>query len=493
MNNSITDRISFRKLCIICAAYAVFYVFCLYHNNMGITFPVFVTGTVAFFIYYMRIMKLNIKKFSLFYVVAMVAMGIDICITANRDVIAMNKAFIFVLFFMLFLHNLYDDSAWDATKYFTSVCEYVFTSLGFITYPVKDLAKACKMEKNEDDADGEGSPATRSNTWYVLIGLAISVPLVCVILPLLLSSDVIFSNKMDEMFSFVWDFDVTMIVMFVVVFLAAYIMIYRFSLRLDSVAAPVRDKRTHSPIIAITVNVVLLAIYMMYSIIQIVYLFMRKGQLPDGYTYTRYAHEGFLQLVFVCLINIVLVLICRKYSADSTALKIILCMISACTYIMISSSAYRMYLYIAAYKLTFLRIYVLWALMVMAVIMAGVVMYLFKPDMNFVRFATVTFMSLWIMFLCINPDYQIAKYNIRYHDDDDYICELSLDAVAAIERYGNSDELLYKYFEDSYGYNRNIRGKMLNKKMTLRTWNYSIWRAKSIMDAMSPEKTDSDF
>ena len=124
-------------------------------------------------------------------------------------------------------------------------------------------------------------------------------------------------------------------------------------------AAPVTDKRKYSPVIAITVNLVLLVVYLLYCGIQVIYLFMRQGTLPEGYTYSSYAHEGFFQLVFVCLINIMLVLLCRKYSADNLVLKSLLCLISGCTYVMIASAAYRMYLYIGAYKLTFLRLYVL--------------------------------------------------------------------------------------------------------------------------------------
>jgi hypothetical protein len=55
-------------------------------------------------------------------------------------------------------------------------------------------------------------------------------------------------------------------------------------------ATPVTDKRTHSPVIAITVNLVLLVVYLAYCGIQVVYLFLRRGTLPEGYTYSSYAH-----------------------------------------------------------------------------------------------------------------------------------------------------------------------------------------------------------
>ncbi len=481
--NRITDEISFKMICIMSACYAVFYTFCLYHNNMGLTFPVFVMGTIVFFLYYMKLRKKPVSRFSIFYMGAICLLGTDICITANRTLIIFDKVFIFVLFFMMFLHNLYDDKTWDVSRYVSGIVKYVLSALGYIFRPFYDLADYLKRSKEDQDGVNVKDPSVssgRTNILYVMIGLAISVPLLCVILPLLLSSDIIFSNKMEDMFSFVFDLDITLPIMIICIFFAAYAMLYRLTESLKDLEEPVTDKRTLSPVIAITVNTVLLTVYLMYSIIQVIYLFMRKGTLPNGYTYTRYAHEGFFQLVFVCLINIVLVLLCRKYSKDSKVLKVILCMISGCTYIMISSSAYRMYLYIDAYKLTFLRIYVLWALLVMAVIMAGIIVYLYKPDMKFVNYCVVSFISLWIMFVAIDPDYQIAKYNIQYHDDDDYICELSLDALPAIERYGD-EELIDKYFlYRSRSVNGYERKKIKNEKLTVRTWNYSKWRAKEI-------------
>ena len=487
--NSVTQKVPFGKLCLICLAYSAFFTFCLYRNERGITFPFFVAGTVAFFIYYMRTMGKEIKKFSVFYIASICLLGIDVCITASYVLISFNYFFIFVLFIMLFLYNIYDDETWDAGRYFTAICEFFFSIIGYIFRPFKDFSAVCKKETKDQDQDqDEQKTEQKKNIWYILTGLAISIPLLCIILPLLISSDIIFSNKMDDMFSFLWDIDIAdLIFMFVASFFVAYALVYRLTERIERLDIPVEDKRTHSPLIAITMNLVLLVVYMMYSVIQIVYLFMRAGELPDGYTYSRYSHEGFFQLVFVCLINIILVLICRKHSKDSMALKIILCLISACTYIMLSSSAYRMFLYISVYNLTFLRIYVLWALLVMAVIMAGIIVFLFKADMPFVKFSLVSFISLWILFVAIDPDYQIAKYNLLNKDDDKYIYELSLDALPAIERFGDEEMVVQYCKRNRMEIRKHFSRYELVDDLTVRTWNYSRWRTSKII-----KYTDAD-
>ena len=479
--NIVAEKIEYKRLFLICSIYAIFYTFCLYKNGEGITFPLFIAGTAAVYLYYLKLMGKVLKPFSKFYFVSIGLMAVDVCITANAFMIFFDKAFIFLLFFMLFMHNIYDDRTWDFGRYLKALVKNINTLPGFLRFPFFDISDMKQSKEFAKDGDSEISGnGERPAVYYVFMGLLISVPLLCIILPLLISSDVMFSDFMDKLFSFSWDWDVIgVLIMIVAVFFLSYAMVYRLSIRIPFLQKPVMDKRVQSPIIAITVNIVLLAIYMTYCMIQIIYLFLRKGNLPGDYTYTRYAHEGFFQLVFVCLINIVLVLVCRKHSRDSKVLKIVLCLISGCTYIMIASSAYRMYLYIAGYKLTYLRAFVLWALFVMAVIMAGVIMYLYRPEMNFVRFCTVSVISLWIVFVMINPDYRIAKYNIIYHDDTEYILELSLDAVPAIEKYADDDEILEKYLK-KYDYSNVHDDLGIEKKtpLTLRTFNFSIWRAQ---------------
>ena len=500
MNNE-TGKLSFDKLFLLSGIYALLYTFCLYRNRMGLTFPVFVLGTAGLFLYYLRLTGRALKTGSALYLGGILLLGLNVCLTSNEIVILFDKGFIFLLFFMLFLHNLYDDSTWDVSKYILSLCGCVLSSVKFLPRPVKDLGAylrgrraettsgvVCHEEAKNSATEVEATPevASTAAALYVLIGLGISLPLLAVILPLLLSSDVIFQDFFKNMFDFSLEVNPgAVLFMMIAIFVACYGMLCRFGQPMKFVAAPVTDKRKYSPVIAITVNLVLLVVYLLYCGIQVIYLFMRRGTLPEGYTYSSYAHEGFFQLVFVCLINIVLVLICRKYSTDNLVLKSLFCLISACTYVMIASAAYRMYLYIAAYKLTFLRLYVLWALAVMAVVMAGIIVYLFLPRMPFARFAAGVLVGLWMIFAYAKPDYQIAAYNIQYHDDDSYILRLSFDAVPAIEKYDKSGELLSDYFNyGDYPYYESNRtgGALQGRKRSLRTWNYSLQETYRIYD-----------
>ena len=147
----------------------------------------------------------------------------------------------------------------------------------------------------------------------------------------------------------------------------------------------VKDCKQLPPIIAIMSTFVITIIYVLFSYIQITYLFGEKGILPEGFTYAEYAREGFFQLLFVCILNLMIVLVGINLFKESKLLKTILCVISLCTFVMIASSAYRMILYIRFYYLTFLRIFVLWALVVIALLMIGIIVQIFKNNFPLFR------------------------------------------------------------------------------------------------------------
>ena len=129
---------------------------------------------------------------------------------------------------------------------------------------------------------------------------------------------------------------------------------------MKNVQEEVKEQRKWEPVIAIIFTAALSIVYLLFSVIQIMYLFIGNMQLPDGYTYSGYAREGFFQLLAVCIMNLLLVLICLHLFRENIVLKIILTVISGCTHIMTLSSALRMVMYISRYNPTFHRIFQLW-------------------------------------------------------------------------------------------------------------------------------------
>ncbi len=494
--------------------YAFFYTFFLYKNTSGITYPFFVGGTCLLFFLYLKKSGITAKRLSVFLTVSLLALGISTCTTASGVLIFLNKLGIFFLFFYLMLHNLYNDKSWDLPKYLFSVLNVSLLSIAFIFHPFIDLSDFLKEKrKAANKPEGKGK--------YVFFGLLIALPLLFVIILLLYSADAVFSDIFDRLFTL--DFDFThlfgILSMFLFAFFASYSIMCRLSFH--SLKEEMPDKRTGEPVMGITFTGLIALVYLVFCYIQVVYLFGGLGTLPEDYTYASYAREGFFQLVFVCLINLMLVLICMKRFRANKVLKGILTFISLCTYVMIASSTYRMLLYIQAYQLTFLRVFVLWALFVIFLLMSGALVTIYRESFPFTRYCLVSVTVLYIMFSFAHPDYWIAKYNLDHYrpassgeengsrtdlpasyvdgnTDFYYLRNLSWDAAPVI--FGKADELGFganpKWWFTSYGasivkvsYDFQTEelnklwveeGLCLPKKMSPRKWNLSRWRAQNI-------------
>lgn len=174
------------------------------------------------------------------------------------------------------------------------------------------------------------------------------------------------------------------------------------------------DRNNGEPVIAITVTAVLSIVYIIFCWIQVRYLFVggiSKDSLPEGVIYSTYARQGFYQLLAVSVINTALVLVGIYLFRENKALKALLCVITVCTYIMIASSAMRMLMYIQGKYLTFSRIYVLFALLVIALVLAGVMINIFKKNFKLFKYGVAVLTVCYVLFSFTRPDYWIAKVN----------------------------------------------------------------------------------
>ena len=250
----------------------------------------------------------------------------------------------------------------------------IFASLGELGRPFQDAASYSRTHQSKE----------KRKIYYVLLGLLITLPLLMVVTALLGSADAVFR----EVTKGIWEainFENIFAVGFRIVFwfLAVYMLMANLCNR--SVREEVKDHRSGEPLIAITITAILSLLYLFFSWIQIVYLFLGKMQLPEGYTYATYAREGFFQLLAVAILNLIIVLLCMAFFRESKVLKGILTVMSLCTFVMIASSGLRMVLYIQSYNLTFLRILVLWGLALLTLLFAGVMISIYRESFPLFR------------------------------------------------------------------------------------------------------------
>lgn len=377
-------------------------------------------------------------------------LGVSNCFTDNTKIILMNEAWLFVLMMYFLLAVYFDTSRWQIGKFLENILMLSVGSVGKMFSFFPDAQAWMEEHKGKKN----------TQVLYVLAGAGISVPLITLVVLMLASADVIFRKSVDVIFRMISGWDIFCCILWsVAVFFFSYGMVSLLEER--GLNEKVKDHRTGQPIIAVSATAVIALIYLYFCAIQVIYLFAGYGTLPEGYTYAQYARQGFFQLLFICLMNLVLVLIGLGLFRESRALKGILLVISLCTFVMIASSACRMLLYIGAYQLTFLRIFVLWALLVIALLMAGIVGKILKDTFPLFRYGLAVITCCYLVLSFGQPDYWIARYNIsayvkqekqsgenadrEYAVDTWYLRNLSADAASVIMTEGSIER--YRAYE----------------------------------------------
>lgn len=275
--------------------YAIFYTFCLYKNASGITYPFFVAGTLFYFFFSMQKLGVPYKKSSIFYLVSIQLLGISNCLTDSPQILFFNKCGIFLLAFILMLHTVYTDQNWDLPKYFTACFQTAGTTICCLFRPFGDMVFYF-------DAQKQKKTGKKSYLIPIFIGIAISVPLLLFVTVLLASADAVFAEIFSRILESInFESFFTIFFMMTAVSFSSYA-VYA-ALAMKNVKEERTDHRTQEPVIAIIITAALCFVYLIFSVIQILYLFIGNMRLPEGYTYSSYAREGFFQLLAVCILT----------------------------------------------------------------------------------------------------------------------------------------------------------------------------------------------
>lgn len=449
---------------VLCILYGMMGSFCLYRNPLGIAVPLFVVISYGSMFLVLKRMKTAVKRGSLFLAAAAVLIGLSACFTTDMFIgYYMNRIALSLLFCIFMLHQFHQDENWNIGKYAASIIIYLAEAVGMIFCPFTHLAHYVKSIESK----------RYKTALTVFAGICAAVPAMIFLSLLLASADMVFQNFLNLATVKL----LNPVPVFSRIIQAAAWAVLLYCLVCSAIGGRINDdaadKGVHSPVAVISFMSMIGFIYLAFCSIQVVYLFMGKGSLPWGMTYSDYARQGFFQLLFVAVLNLAMVLLSIKYCKENAVLKGVLLVISLCTYVMIASAAYRMILYVQQYHLTFLRVLVLWFLAMLSVLMVGVVILIFKRRFPLFGFCVGVVSMFYLGLAWMRPDYVIAKYNVEHGaaweaDGMSYLSCLSGDAAPVIRNLPDSyrRELLVIYIKK---YDEAARGS------GPRTFNFSAW------------------
>ncbi len=457
---------------------------------------------------------ISLKRGLFFYFAGMLLLGISTCMTANAWIHLFNRAGILLLFCTGMLHQMYEDGDWSFSANLKQLLFFAGTCFVSLFKPFEHMLYSISKHKAASSEEAlQKKVNIKKKAPAVLTGAAIAALFLLCVMPLLIGSDPVFARYFRICITIPDIPDLTTAVRICWSFLFGFFMLYVFFAALfrQNLKSPAqKDGPGANALTGITFTMILAFFYVIYSGIQILFLFLRHG-LPDGMTYSQYAHQGFWQLLAVSLINLVTVMVCIQVFETHRALNVLLLVISACTCVMTLSAAYRMLLYVGVYHLTFLRILVLWFLGVLTLIMGGVMVSIFRQAFPLFRYTVAVVTCCYLVFSFAGVDRIIASYNLRHMEqitrqDVDYLLhDLSVDAAPYVaqmadmkmETYTYTDEDYYYYRDEPYEFKSQedlskfetigeylesefqfyMEGFYECRKPTLRKWNFAEARA----------------
>lgn len=218
-------------------------------------------------------------------------------------------------------------------------------------------------------------------------------------------------------------------------------------------------------------------IYAVYIAIQANYLFSAlMGKLPQSFTYSSYARQGFFQLVVIVAFNMLLIFLAflltkRKNSNLPIGARLASLLLIICSELLTVTAVSKMVLYVNAYGLTQRRVFTLFFMLLLFIANIYLLIKLFAPNFNFAKFATVTFITLYLAFNFVGTDALIAKYNI-----DRYLATGKLDVYSFYELSDSAIPQISRLKDDSV-YKIDIANFLQSRK---ESYNYQSFGDNSL-------------
>ncbi len=344
------------------------------------------------------------NTFAVICLVTAVAVSCIFTVTTNGTV----RFFGFILSILLAL-AWFGYTATPAATGDLELFAVVFSPLLRLTFPFIPVAARSLLAGKDN----------RNRLGKVAIGIAAALPVLLVVVPLLISSDVAFeglvNNIGSNLLSAIWKIAVGLGI-------AAVCIGYCFALRKEPLTRrPASAFKGMDTTVVVSFLSAIAVCYLAYLFSQTAYFFSAfSGFLPKDYTFTvsAYARRGFFEMAIIAAINVLLIFCCllvsRKQNDKPPIITRSICaFIAVFTLIIITTAISKMVLYVQDFGLTVLRIGTTVFMLLLAAIFAAILLRLFLPCVRVLRVALIS-AAICIVFLgCGNVNRMAASYN--YH------------------------------------------------------------------------------
>ncbi len=331
----------------------------------------------------------------------------------------------------------------------------------------------------------------------VLLGLGISLPLLIILSPLLLTADAAFEGLMDLLPSIAF----REILLTIILGSGFALILYSRNVALQHCELPEKREAVVKGLSSLTVNTVLTAVcgvYLVYLVSQLAYFSGGfSGILPEEYTLAEYARRGFFEMAWLCALNLGIIVgalwVCLQKDPAPKFTRCLCLFLGIMTLFLVSTASAKMLLYIDSFGLTRLRVLTQVAMVFFGLTTLFVCLWLFVRKLPYMKCVVLTALLLAALVSWADVDTVVARYNTESYlsgktetVDTRYLDELGAGAVPYLDRLCREapDEnirdaayhALTQRAEDGY---RDLRG-----------WNYADAVAERYLKDYRPTEPD---
>ncbi|MCI8849304.1 MAG: DUF4173 domain-containing protein [Oscillibacter sp.] len=283
----------------------------------------------------------------------------------------------------------------------------------------------------------------------LIAGTVGSLILITFLLPLLSSADALFAAATADLQNFIRShFTDALGNLFWALLLTPFAFSLLYSLGVQRAEPPkARTLPAADGLLFAALLTALDILYLFFLAVQSAGLFGGPAYLAErNIRYADWARSGFFQMVGVTAINLSVLLtsltFSRKGEKSWKIVRILAALLTAESFTLLASAAWRMTLYVTAYGLSFKRFMTYWGMVMMALFFLAAAVKIAKPDVHFCRFAFPAALAGWLIINCIPVDYLVSKNQVdRYLNHESFAIDihyltysLSYDTLSQLER-----------------------------------------------------------
>lgn len=360
-----------------------------------------------------------------------------------------------VICYTVFAVSMCDGEIFDS---FRGLLKYAFISA---VSPYLNIAVPIKSSVGKDRD-------RRKTVIQAFAAILVSVPVLCVVIALLVSSDAAFEGLMSYVAEKVGMTVLKLcITLLLSALLTAFIVTNRFDMFDKNSILLGNPRRPLKAVFTVTLLSLFSAVYLAFLFSQLAYFINAfKGLLPEGFTFADYARRGFFETETVAFINLVIIVVLmwltKRNEEDElpAVVKALMTFISAFSVFFIITAIAKMAMYINKYGLTSLRIFTSVFMVATCAFIVAYAARVFNTNAKTLKYAIAFSLVIFSLLTAVGLERTVASYNVNAylsgkHEqiDLEYLYELGDAAMPYIAKLKDcSDEEISNQAQASMQY-----------------------------------------